>query len=224
MRTGCLEYKSSLLAIGLALLLSACANQQLQTKTQQSIPTTQVQTIDLQPEDLRKGGMAFITPSSITGQEEDKQALALAFTEVLLKMRPDLKVIALPQTLSAINRQGLTREYRQMFEDYRLTGIFDRETLQKVAQVTKTRYLVQLKLGAFRQESKSRFGLLGLRVLETKISTIRLFLQIWDSEDGSVAWEGAQESTVSHESLAEEYVSMKSIVQESARDLVANLP
>ena len=224
MRTGCLEYKSSLLAIGLALLLSACANQQLQTKTQQSIPTTQVQTIDLQPEDLRKGGMAFITPSSITGQEEDKQALALAFTEVLLKMRPDLKVIALPQTLSAINRQGLTREYRQMFEDYRLTGIFDRETLQKVAQVTKTRYLVQLKLGAFRQESKSRFGLLGLRVLETKISTIRLFLQIWDSEDGSVAWEGAQESTVSHESLAEEYVSMKSIVQESARDLVTHLP
>jgi len=224
MKTGCREYRSGLLAIGLALLLSACANHQLQTQTQQSVPTTQVLTISLQAEDLRKGGLAFITPSSITGQEEDKQALALAFTEVLLKMRPDLSIMALPQTLSAVNRQGLTREYRQMFEDYRLTGIFDRETLQKVAQVTKTRYLVQLKLGAFRQESKSRFGMLGLRVLETKTSTIRLFLQIWDSQDGSVAWEGAQESTVSHESLAEEYVSMKSIVQESARDLVTHLP
>jgi ABC-type uncharacterized transport system ATPase subunit len=111
-----------------------------------------------------------------------------------------------------------------MFEDYRLTGIFDCETLQKVAKVTKVRYLAQLKLGAFRQESKSRFGMLGLRLLETKTSTIRLFLQIWDSQDGSVAWEGAQESTLSHESLAEEYVSMKSIVQESARDLVAHLP
>ena len=133
-------------------------------------------------------------------------------------------IISLPQTLSAVNRQGLTREYRQMFEDYRLTGIFDREILQKVANVTKTRYLAQLKLGAFRQESKNRFGMLGIRVLETKTSTIRLFLQIWDSQDGSVAWEGAQESTVSHESMAEEYVSMKSIVQESARDLVAHLP
>ena len=224
MKTGCREYRSGLLAIGLALLLSACASQKLQTQTQQNVPTTQVLTISLQSEDLRKGGIAFITPSSITGQEEDKQTLALAFTEILLKMRPDLSVMALPQTLSAINRQGLTREYRQMFEDYRLTGIFDRETLQKVAQVTKTRYLVQLKLGAFRQESKSRFGMLGLRVLETKTSTIRLFLQIWDSQDGSVAWEGAQESTVSHESLAEEYVSMKSIVQESARDLVTHLP
>jgi len=214
----------NLSVIGIAMLLSACASQQGETKIQQSIPTTQVLVIDLQSEDLRTGGIAFITPSSVTGQEEDKQALALAFTEVLLKVRPDLRVVPLPQTLSAINRVGLTREYRQMFEDYRLTGIFDRETLQKVADVTKTRYLAQLKLGAFRQESKDRFGLLGLRVVETKTSTIRLFLQIWDSKDGSVAWEGAQESTVSHESLAEDNVSMKSIVQESARDLVSHMP
>jgi hypothetical protein len=213
-----------LLALGLPTLLGACANQQIQAQTQQSIPTTQVLVVALQRDDLRAGGIAFITPSSITGQEEDKQALAMSFTEVLLQRRPDLGVMSLSQTLSAINRQGLTREYRQMFEDYRLTGIFDRETLEKVAKVTKTRYLAQLKLGAFRQEPKSRFGFLGLRVLETKTSTIRLFLQIWDSQDGSVAWEGAQESTVSHESIAEEYVSMKDIVQESARDLVGHLP
>jgi hypothetical protein len=224
MNSACRKYSTGLLVIALSILTVACANKQLQTKTQQSIPTTQVLLVDLQLEDLRAGGVALITPSSITGQEEDKQALALAFTEVLIKMRPDLIVMALPQTLSAVNRQGLTREYRQMFEDYRLTGIFDRETLQSVSKVTKARYLAQLKLGAFRQESKSRFGMLGLRVLETKTSTIRLFLQIWDSHDGSVAWEGAQESTVSHESMAEEYVSMKSIVQESARDLVSHLP
>ena len=213
-----------LLAIGLALLLSACASQQPQAETLQKIPAIQVMVMDLQSEDLRAGGIAFITPSSVTGQEEDKQALALAFSEVLLEVRPDLRVMHLPQTLSAINRVGLTRDYRQMFEDYRLTGTFDRETLQKVAGVTKMRYLAQLKLGAFRQESKDRFGLFGLRVVETKTSTIRLFLQIWDSQDGSVAWEGAQESTVSRESMVEDNVSLKSIVQESARDLVSHLP
>jgi heme-degrading monooxygenase HmoA len=214
----------ALLAIGLALLLSACASQKFQRETHQNIPTTQVLALNLRTEDLRAGGIAFITPSSVTGQEEDKQAMALSFTEVLLEVRPDLHVVPLPQTISSVNRMGLAREYRQMFEDYRQAGIFDREALQKVAQVTGTRYLAQLKLGAFRQESKGRFGMLGLRVLETKTSTIRLFLQIWDSKDGSVAWEGAQESTVSHESLAEEYISMKNIVQESARDLIAHLP
>ena len=214
----------ALLAIGLALLLGGCASQKPQKEIRQSVPTTQVLAINLQAEDLRAGGLAFITPSSVTGQEEDKQALALSFTEVLREVRPDLRVVSLPQTLSSVNRKGLTREYRQMFEDYRLAGIFDREALQKVAQATGTRYLAQLKLGAFRQESKDRFGLLGLRMVETKTSTIRLFLQIWDSNDGSVAWEGAQESTVSHESVAAEYVSMKNIVQESARDLMAHLP
>ncbi|HOE43024.1 MAG TPA: hypothetical protein PLB25_15545 [Rhodoferax sp.] len=218
------EKVSLLIAIGLVPLLAGCVNQKLAANTQQNAPTTQVLLIRLHPEDLRTGGLSIITPSSATGQEEDRQALALAFTEVLLKVRPDLRIVPLPQTLSAINRTGLTREYRQMFEDYRLAGIFDNEALQKVARVTGTRYVAQLKLGTFRQESKDRFGMLGLRVLQTKTSTIRLFLQIWDSTDGSVAWEGAQESTLSHESLAEEYVSMKSIVQESARDLLARLP
>lgn len=212
------------LATGLGLMLGGCASQKLETKTVQNSPTIQVQAISLRAEDLRDGGIAMITPSSATGQEEDRQALALSFTEILRSGRPELRVSPLPQTLSVINRNGLTREYRQMFEDYRLAGIFDPDTLRKVAGATGMRYLAQLKLGAFKQESKGRFGFLGVRVLETKTSTIRLFLQIWDSRDGSIAWEAAQESTVSHESMAEEYVSMKTIVKESSRDLVANLP
>lgn len=224
MRLSAFARMPALLAMGLALLLTACASHKIQTDTQQSSPTTLVLTINLRGDDFRKAGIAFITPSSATGQEEDKQVLALAFTGVLKNIRPDLRIVPLPETLSAVNRMGLTREYKQMFEDYRLTGIFDRETLQKVSKVTGTRYVAQLKLGAFRQESKGRWGMLGIRMLETKTSTIRLFLQIWDTNDGSVAWEGSQESTVSHESLAEEYVSMKSIVEESARDLVAHLP
>lgn len=214
----------ALLAIGIAIMLSACASQKIRTETQQRSPTTLVLAIHLQPQDFRTAGIAFITPSAATGQEEDKQAVALAFTGVLKDLRPELRLVSLSETLSAVNRMGLTGEYRQMFEDYRLTGIFDREILQKVATVTGVRYLAQLKLGAFRQESKGRFGMIGIRLLETKTSTIRLFLQIWDSADGSVAWEGSQESTVSHESLAEEFVSLRSIVEESARDLAAYLP
>ncbi len=213
------------LAVGLTLLLGGCASQKPRAEPEHSsTPSSQVLAISLRPQDIQASGIAFMTPSSVTGQEEDKQALALAFTGMLRNVRPDLRIVSLAETLSAINRTGLTGEYRQMFEDYRLTGIFARETLRKVAGVTGVRYLAQLKLGAFRQESKSRFGVFGFRVLETKTSTIRLFLQIWDSNDGSVAWEGSQESTVSHESMAEEYVSLRNIVEESARDLVVRLP
>ncbi|MDD2915227.1 MAG: hypothetical protein PHP70_07905 [Gallionella sp.] len=206
-------------AMGLAImLLSGCsAFNQIHTTTQASV-------INLDPQVLQATGVAFITPSSATGQEEDKQALALAFTETMKQARPDLRIVPLPATLGEINRAGLAREYRQMFEDYRLTGIFDRRILQKVSQATGVRYLAQLKLGGFRQESKSRWGLLGIRMLETKTTFLRIYLQIWDGENGSVAWEGSQELSSAHESLQEDTVSFKSAVEQSAKELLARLP
>ena len=206
-----------MMGLWVMLLLSGCATNQLH-------PTTQVLAINLEPQVLKATGIAFITPTSVTGQEEDKQALALAFTETLKLARPNLLIVPLPATLSAINRAGLAGEYRQMFEDYRLTGVFNRDTLQKVSHVTGVRYLAQLKLSAFRQESKNRWGTLGIRMLETKSTYLRLYLQIWDGENGSVAWEGAQELTSSQESLQEDAVSFRTVVEQSANELIASLP
>ena len=202
----------------MVMFLSGCAN------TNQLHSTTQALAISLEPHALKTTGIAFITPTSVTGQEEDKQALALAFTETLKLARPDLHIVSLPATLGAINHAGLAGEYRQMFEDYRLTGIFSRDTLQKVSQVTGVRYLAHLKLGGFRQESKGRWGAFGLRILETKAAFLRLYLQIWDGENGSVAWEGTQELTSSHESIDEDTISFKTAVEQSANELLARLP
>ncbi|MDP1634641.1 MAG: hypothetical protein Q8L69_08145 [Gallionellaceae bacterium] len=202
----------------MVMLLSGCSS------TNQLHTTTQALAINLEPQILKTTGIAFITPTSVTGQEEDKQALALAFTEALKLARPDVHVVSLPATLGAINRAGFASEYRQMFEDYRLTGIFSRDTLKKVSHVTGARYLAQLKLGGFRQESKNRWGALGIRMIETKTTSLRLYLQIWDGENGSVAWEGAQELTSAHESLQEDAVSFKTAVEQSAKELLARLP
>ncbi len=205
------------LALFAALLLSACA-------TPQVYSSTQVREIHLTARDLKQGGIAFLTPSSATGQEEDKQPLALAFTAVLEKKRFGLRIMPLSETLSAVNKAGLANDYRRMFEDYRLTGLFDRDMLQKLAHVTGMRYLAQLKLVGFQQDSKDRWGILGLRVVETKITVMRLFLQIWDSRDGAVVWEGSEEMTLSHDSTAEDAVTFKSAVEQSAGKLISHLP
>ena len=93
-----------------ACALSACINPQIYT-------TVQHQVVSLQPESLQTYGIAFITPSTVTGQEEDKQSLALTFAQVLAEKRPDIKVITLPETLSIIALSGLTKEYKAMFND-----------------------------------------------------------------------------------------------------------
>jgi hypothetical protein len=207
-----------MMGLMVAWLLTGCSI------TPQFHATTQVRAINLESQSLRTSGIAFITPTSVTGQEEDKQALAFAFTETLKLARPDLRIVPLPETLGAINSAGFAGEYKQMFEDSRLTGIFNRDTLRKVSHATGVRYLAQLKLGGFRQGLQERWGLLGIRMVETQSTSLRLYLQIWDSENGTIVWEGAQEITASIDTLRNAPISFKVAVEESAKDIIERLP
>jgi hypothetical protein len=205
-------------AIVLVVALTGCSLQPTYYQTQKE------EAITLRKGDLESAGIAFITPSTVTGQEQEKQAVALAFADVLKQQRPGLKVTTLAETLSAVNRAGLAEPYKRMYDDYRDTGLFSSDTLRRVSQATATRYVAQLKLQGFGQSSKGRFGLLGLRLVETLIGDIRVYLQIWDSRDGSIAWEGMQELRISRDSTTEEPVTMHILLERSAQDLVAKLP
>ena len=111
-----------------------------------------------------------------------------------------------------------------MFAEYKDTGLFDSKTLHKVGRVTGTRYLAQLKLAGFSQGSSGRFSVFGLRMLETKFAKLRLFFQIWDARDGSIAWEGVQELNWSEEEVNEDAVSLQTVIGEAARNLAKRLP
>jgi hypothetical protein len=201
----------------LALFCSGCSLDQIHAEHQ-------VSDIALEPGDLEAHGLAFITPSTVTGQEEDKQSLAFVFANVLKAARPDVRVVTLPETLSAINQAGIADEYKLMYADYRDTGIFKRDTLRKVGTVTDARYLAQLKLSNFSQRSQGRFSLLGLRLFQTKEANIRLFLQIWNSDNGAIVWEATEELNYAWDTGREKPVTFKIVVEEIARNLVAQMP
>lgn len=201
----------------LCLALAGCASTQI-------YPTAQVQRISLSPGELEAGGVAFITPSTVTGQEQETQSVALAFADVLKQERPGLRVLTLAETLGAINRAGLADAYKRMYNDYRDTGLFSGEVLRKVGGATGARYAVQLKLQAFEQGSRDRFGILGIRIVETKYAHIRLFLQIWDCRDSTIVWEGMQEMRHSHDTMSEEPIMQRTVLERTARDLIARLP
>ena len=186
--------------------------------------TIQHRSHTLQPQDLEQHGLAFITPTTVTGQEEEKQAVALTFSEVLKRRRPDIPVMTLPQTLSAVNGAGIEESYKLMFLDYRDTGLFKLDSLQNVGRATGMRYLGQLKLSGFSQGSDGRLGVFGLRVFSTKIARLRLFFQIWDSADGSVAWEGMDELEYAEDTPLERTVTLKKVIEKAASDLIDRLP
>ena len=180
--------------------------------------------MQLAKEDLRTGGLAFLTPSTVTGQEEDKQTLAYVFGATLQTERPDIKFVSLARTISAVNRAGLADTYRRMYHDYRDTGVFDAGMMQKVAAATGARYLGQLKLARMEQNSRGRFGVLGLNLLNTQYANMRVFFQVWDSRDGTIVWEGIDEVTLAMDTGKELPMSFQLVTEQVAKNLVQRLP
>jgi hypothetical protein len=200
-----------------AVLLGGCF-------TPQIYPTVRERNISLQSGDLEAQGIAFITPSAATGQEEEKQAIALVFAETLREQRPNVRVLALAQTLGSVNQAGLADAYKLMYHDYRDTGLFKADILAQIAKATGTRYLAQIKVQGFGQSAKERFGAFGFRIVETKTSSVRLFFQIWDSQKGTVAWEATEELHYAYDTFTEEHPTLPRVVGRAAQDLIAKLP
>jgi hypothetical protein len=209
---------TALACLAAGLLLAGCASEL------QIYSSPQHQTLRLQPNELAQGGLAFLTPSTVTGQEEDKQSLAYVFGDTLRAKRPEIRFDALPQTIGAVNRAGLADAYRRMYRDYRDTGVFDAAMLRQVAQAAGVRYLVQLKLASMEQGARGRFSLLGLSLLNTQYANMRVFFQIWDSRDGSIVWEGIDEVSMAFDTGQERRVTFRKIAQRAAEDLIASLP
>jgi hypothetical protein len=49
-------------------------------------------------------------------------------------------------------------------------------------------------------------------------------MQIWDSLEGDIAWEGQNELTTAYETPAETTVPFEDVVRECALELIARLP
>jgi hypothetical protein len=190
----------------------------------QIYPTLQQRNISLNAGDLEAYGIGFLTPSATTGQEEEKQAVALVFAEVMQQQRPGVRVVPLAETLGAVNKGAIADAYIRMYNDYRDSGLLKREILQQVGKATGARYLAQIKLQGFGQSAKDRWGTLGFRIVETKSAHLRLFFQIWDSRDGTVAWEATQELHYSQDTFSERQLTLPKVVGRAAKDLVSKLP
>jgi hypothetical protein len=201
-----------------ALALAACSSS---PQMQRSL---QYQSLDLDIGDLERYGVAFITPSSITGQEQDRQGVAFLFARVLREQRPNIPVTPLAETLGAVNGAGMDREYKEMFEFYGDTGMLPSDTLRKIGELTGQRYVAMVQLAAFEKRNRGRMSIVGIRFIDTKIANLRLFYQLWDTRDGSIAWEANQELTMAYESIRETFVTFDQMVELVALDLVDRLP
>jgi hypothetical protein len=176
---------------------------------------------------LRDGGIAILMPTAPSDNQGDRQTVAQVFTNKLTELRPDLPVIALPKTLSAINAAGLSEPYNRMLGVYRDTGLFDGPTLGSISHAVGARYLVQINIGSFDESSGGGlFGsIVGISLVRKDTGTVRLTAQIWDANEGKIVFEDSNQASEKKRSLViARTVKMEDVATSAAQEIIKKLP
>jgi hypothetical protein len=103
----------------------------------------------------------------------------------------------MPETLSRLADNGLTGEYGDILAGFGRTGILERERLKRIGTALGSRYIMQPGLAEFSQSLFDKFEFWGIKIVRTRIATLRLWLQIWEAPTGHLLWEHTGEMTTS---------------------------
>ena len=123
--------------------------------------------------------------------------LSHALTTALTKAQPRIRVIPAYDTISIINEQGqgLAQNYANLLSGFAAGGIMERQWLRPIGSALGARYLLVPGLAAFDQLILDKYEVLGVKLVRTRVTTLRLWLQLWDAQTGRLLWESGGEVT-----------------------------
>jgi hypothetical protein len=142
--------------------------------------------------------LGLVAPAGLQGLS---LSVSLAFDTALSQVSPPVRGIPTYETVNRLNDNGLAADYGDMMSGFARSGILDRERLQRIGTALGTRYVLQPGLAEFTQALVDRFELSGFKLFRTRITTLRLWLQLWDTQAGLIVWASAAEITVAAELL-----------------------
>src|SRR5258705_3066459 len=67
----------------------------------------------------------------------------------------------------------------------------DRERLQRIGAALGFRYLLLPGLAQLDHVILDRFEIAGIKVIRTRVTVLRVWLQLWDTRTGHILWESA---------------------------------
>ncbi len=183
------------------VLLSAACVGPLQQWGEET--TFHPKTTSFDPSTLKQEQVAVLNAVGGFGLEGYAHQVSRSLSSALNQRPTPIKSLPVHDALNRINREGLTEEYAGMVSDYVRTGILNRVGLEKIGRALHVAYVFQPSLASFSQSMSGRFSLLGLRLLQTRITTLRLTLQLWDTRTGEIVWESSSEATLAGEDVRE---------------------
>ena len=181
-------------------LLSGCAPVYLWETHTTSTPRPQ--SFDVAA--LAREPVATLGPLTPAGLQGFSPFLSRALIAAIWEASPPIRAISTRETLNMVNGQGLATEYADLISGFARSGILERERLQRIGSALGSRYLLLPGLADFNQVLVDKFEIAGIKIVTNRVITLRLWLQLWDTQTGQIVWESTGEVTVASEILLPE--------------------
>jgi hypothetical protein len=164
---------------------------------------------------LERERVATLEPSTPGALQGFAIALSHSLAEALSEASPPVRNIPAHEVVSRLNEQGLAAEYGDLVAGFARGGVLDRDRLQRIGDAVGTRYILQPGLGEFTQVVADKLEAVGFKLVKTRLSTMRLWLQLWDARTGEILWQSSGQVTVAAQLLTRESaaVSFEDIAQ-----------
>jgi hypothetical protein len=145
--------------------------------------------------------LGVVTPASLQGFNVP---LSHALNAALSEASPPIRGIAAHETLNMLNQKGLTGDYGALIAGFGRAGVLEREPLQRIGSALSSRYVLLPGLAEFNQVIIDRLSIYGWNFIQSRVTTLRLWLQLWEIQTGKILWESSGEVTVATKLLRSE--------------------
>jgi len=136
--------------------------------------------------------LAFVAPGNLQGYSP---TLSHALSGALAEVTPPIREIPTIETLNRLTDKGLAAEYGDLRAGFARNGMLDRQRLRRIGLGLGSQYVLLPGLAQFGEEILDKFEAGGVKLLRNRVTTLRLWLQLWDSQSGHIVWESSGEVT-----------------------------
>ena len=145
--------------------------------------------------------LGLLAPAGLQGFSP---ILSRALSAAMSEASPSIRGIAAYETVSKLNGKGLAAEYADLLSGFGRSGILERERLQRIGSALGSRYVLLPGLAEFSQVLVDKFEAAGIKLVTNRVISLRLWLQLWDTQTGEILWESAGETTVASQLVSPE--------------------
>jgi hypothetical protein len=169
--------------------------------------------------------IAVLTALSSPGLRGSEAGLAEYLAAIIRKVSPHWSVLDVQDTVSLINGHGLAGDYVRLRAEAEQSHILDRDILRKLGAAVGARFVFQPRLAYFSQEFEDRWSVpaFNVRVVQTRYSTLRVSLSLWDTSNGELVWSSLAEANLQSEAVNQDPVFFEDAARIALASMISDL-